>query len=156
MSSNDSLVVKFLAENDAECPACNYSLRGCTQACCPECGEELSLALLGESFKVLITGLRYLLWALFARSLLMCVWHIWTIVYFPFVGAVGQFDFRWYLRMGIGLPDEFLTVVLCLVAMRRMKSARSTGTFRSVATVVAWIAVLVSVNVMLSMASWFW
>jgi hypothetical protein len=35
----------FLEERNLPCPACGYSLRGCTSSKCPECGTALELAL---------------------------------------------------------------------------------------------------------------
>ncbi len=153
MSGDPSQVVQFLAQNDVVCPSCGYSLRGCAQPCCPECGDALQLGLRGDSSNMLTTALRYLLWAMFVRSLVISLWYVWTIVYFPLSSSVG---FTWYLRMGIGVPDEVATVVLCLVALRRMKSGEPATSLRSVATPVAWIAILTIVNLVISMTSWFW
>lgn len=36
-------LLAFVAEWPAECPVCDYSLRGLTQPRCPECGAELEL-----------------------------------------------------------------------------------------------------------------
>lgn len=36
-------LLAFVAECPAECPVCDYSLRGLTQPRCPECGAELEL-----------------------------------------------------------------------------------------------------------------
>ncbi|GEM_PF-3901878 len=40
----DPLLITFLAERDASCPRCHYSLRDLTTDRCPECGLELQLA----------------------------------------------------------------------------------------------------------------
>lgn len=37
------LLVAYLAERDAKCPECRYSLRGLRKPVCPECGRALEL-----------------------------------------------------------------------------------------------------------------
>ena len=37
------MLLAFLADRDAACPACNYNLRGLTQPVCPECGKKIEL-----------------------------------------------------------------------------------------------------------------
>jgi predicted RNA-binding Zn-ribbon protein involved in translation (DUF1610 family) len=37
------LLLQFLRDHDAECPACGYNLRALTQPTCPECGQPLVL-----------------------------------------------------------------------------------------------------------------
>ena len=38
------LLLEFLREHDADCPVCRYNLRALTRPICPECGQELVLA----------------------------------------------------------------------------------------------------------------
>jgi hypothetical protein len=38
-----SELARFLAHNNATCPACHYQLRGTNSPNCPECGAELAL-----------------------------------------------------------------------------------------------------------------
>lgn len=38
------MLLAFLREHDADCPACGYNLRALTQPVCPECGTELVLS----------------------------------------------------------------------------------------------------------------
>jgi hypothetical protein len=41
---DDATLIAWLREPDAECPLCNYNLRGLTKPCCPECGQLLRLS----------------------------------------------------------------------------------------------------------------
>ncbi len=36
-------LMSFVADRDEPCPMCEYSLRGLTEPCCPECGAALEL-----------------------------------------------------------------------------------------------------------------
>ena len=38
------LLLEFLREHDAPCPLCGYNLKAITRPICPECGQELVLA----------------------------------------------------------------------------------------------------------------
>ena len=38
------LLLEFLREHEAPCPLCGYNLKALTQPICPECGQELVLA----------------------------------------------------------------------------------------------------------------
>lgn len=38
------LLLEFLRDHDAACPLCGYNLRALTRPVCPECGQELVLA----------------------------------------------------------------------------------------------------------------
>jgi len=42
--SNQQMLLAFLAEQDASCPACGYNLRQLTRPSCPECGLSLVLS----------------------------------------------------------------------------------------------------------------
>ena len=56
------LLLEFLREHDAACPVCGYNLRALTRSICPECGQELVLAVgaarlrLGWLFAALAPG----------------------------------------------------------------------------------------------------
>jgi hypothetical protein len=56
------LLLEFLREHDAACPVCGYNLRALTRPICPECGQELVLAVgaarlrLGWLFAALAPG----------------------------------------------------------------------------------------------------
>lgn len=41
--ANTSLLLQFLATNDATCPVCGYNVRGLKRAVCPECHHALEL-----------------------------------------------------------------------------------------------------------------
>src|SRR3954468_24054162 len=43
-SRADALLLEFLREHDAGCPVCRYNLKALTRPVCPECGQELVLA----------------------------------------------------------------------------------------------------------------
>jgi hypothetical protein len=40
----DELLLEFLHEHEAPCPVCGYNLKALTRPVCPECGQELVLA----------------------------------------------------------------------------------------------------------------
>jgi hypothetical protein len=42
-ASDDTFLIAWLFDRDAECPLCKYNLRGLTSPRCPECGEALRL-----------------------------------------------------------------------------------------------------------------
>lgn len=42
--TQEALLLEFLREHDAECPSCGYNLRGLTRPVCPECRQDLVLA----------------------------------------------------------------------------------------------------------------
>lgn len=45
----DDLLLRFVSDRDAACPACGYSLRGLTTARCPECAGKLFLSVGSEN-----------------------------------------------------------------------------------------------------------
>ena len=45
----DDLLFRYLAQQDAQCPKCGYSLAGSTAHTCPECGLTLALTLRGPT-----------------------------------------------------------------------------------------------------------
>lgn len=49
MADTSTLLIAFLAANDAPCPGCGYNLRGLAGATCPECGEAVELDVRRES-----------------------------------------------------------------------------------------------------------
>lgn len=149
MSGDPSQVVQFLAQNDAACPSCGYSLRGCAQPCCPECGDELSLSLRGESSNLLVKAMRYLLWAIGTRSIAMTAWGTWTIILYSQNGMGNVLGSGWQIRMGFSWACELTFAVLCCFGLRHLKTIRRTGNFRGIVTLFAWIAVLEVVKVVL-------
>ena len=40
----DELLLEFLREHESPCPVCGYNLKALTRPVCPECGQELVLA----------------------------------------------------------------------------------------------------------------
>jgi hypothetical protein len=42
-TSDETFLITWLFDRDAECPLCKYNLRGLTSPRCPECGEALQL-----------------------------------------------------------------------------------------------------------------
>ena len=42
-AADHTMLLEFLADRDAACPACSYNLRGLTQPVCPECGKKIEL-----------------------------------------------------------------------------------------------------------------
>ena len=150
MSNDPALIVQFLAQNDVACPSCGYSLRGCAQPCCPECGEEIRLSLRGESGQSLHTALRYILWALFGSAIATCFWMIGMSIYYSASGPFGILGLGWYLRTGISAAGELAIGTLCLIALRRLNTNRASQTFHSIATLGVWIAILVVANLIAS------
>ncbi len=45
LMSDAELIRAYLAEHDAECPKCRYNLRGLGGGACPECAEQITLAI---------------------------------------------------------------------------------------------------------------
>lgn len=153
MSGDPSQVVQFLAQNDAACPTCGYSLRGCSQPCCPECGDEIRLSLHAGSSDVLVTALRYVILAIGTRSLVVLGYWIWqSLSYYSFPGTLGSLGTGWYLRMGINMLVDVAIGVLCVVALRQLKAVTVTRKFRGVAKSVAWIAILIIADVVVGLA----
>lgn len=48
LNRSSELLTKYLADSEVRCPACRYSLRGCTSDRCPECGRELALRIVAD------------------------------------------------------------------------------------------------------------
>ncbi len=90
----DTMLLDFLREHDANCPVCGYNLRALTRPICPECNQELVLTVgvrrlgLGLLFVALAPG--------FFSGIAACFLCIPTVAIFfedgafipPFVGAV--------------------------------------------------------------------
>ncbi|MHC5003772.1 MAG: hypothetical protein ACYTJ0_11680 [Planctomycetota bacterium] len=88
------MLIEFLRDHDAGCPACGYSLRALTRPVCPECRQELVLTvgtrrlLLGWLFAAVAPG--------FFSGIAACFLSIPTVGMYvedgtlmtPFVGAV--------------------------------------------------------------------
>src|ERR671921_513984 len=61
-SRAQELLLDFLREHEAACPVCGYNLKSLTRPICPECGQELVLAVgaarlrLGWLFAALAPG----------------------------------------------------------------------------------------------------
>ena len=153
MSGDPTQVVQFLAQNDAACPTCGYSLRGCSQPCCPECGDEIRLSLHAGSSDVLVTALRYVLLAIGTRSLLVLAYWIWqSLSYYSFPGALGSLGTGWYLRMGINGVFDVAIGVLCVVALRQLTAVKVSRKFHGVARTIVWIAILIVADVVVGFA----
>jgi len=44
LSREQELLLEFLRDHDAACPVCSYNVRALTRPVCPECKQELMLA----------------------------------------------------------------------------------------------------------------
>lgn len=74
-------LTQFLAERDADCPGCQYNLRGLQTGTCPECGSELelSIGLTEPRLGAFVSGAVGLAAGLGFNTLLIC-WVAWMWV----------------------------------------------------------------------------
>ncbi len=88
------MLLDFLHEHDATCPVCGYNLRGLTQPTCPECNQELVLAIgvrrlaLGLLFVALAPGFFSGIAACFVCIPTVAIFFEDGIVVPPLVGGV--------------------------------------------------------------------
>lgn len=99
-------VVEFLADNNADCPACNHALRGIPEPICPECGTPLELG-------VRAPGIRHSGWV---AALIACAMGLgfdsvvvlvmaWNFLVQLFTGHLAQ------------LPREFWVLTFTLLPL---------------------------------------
>ena len=96
MTDGPDFLRQFLTERDMPCPACGYNLRNLLSPRCPECGEELRLAvgLVEPRQAAVITGLTALASGLGFNGLLLV-----------YVGMMA-------LRMGRFPPQEMHIILI--------------------------------------------
>ena len=129
------LLSEFLAERDAPCPRCGYSIRALTGSSCPECGSELKLQV----------GLVEPKLGAYISLLVACSLGFGASSLLGFV-ALSQAPAYWFVEETSGrflLVQWFLSgVALPLVFWRRHKLQRMSGLAQWVLAALAWIVVL--------------
>jgi len=113
-----STVVKFLAETDADCPACGYQLRGAPEPRCPECSAPLHL-------EIATTQSRPGAWlfALLAWSLALGFDGVVAVIFTTAVAVTRPPLVQLYPYIWVAL---FLTLsALSAIGLRRVYAART-------------------------------
>lgn len=127
---DDALLVEFLRERDADCPACRYNLRNLTSNRCPECGHRLAL-------HVTAPDVRYgpligLIASLLAMTGVAFLFVIMCIVYGP--------PYRGFVAVVIGIVYGLAAVPAAIFLYRcRLRFLRLSPVTQLVAAAASWM-----------------
>ncbi len=104
--SDTALLREFLDRNDADCPLCQYNLRGLTTDRCPECGRSIELTV-----RVTDGSFGRWVWCLAASCGLVPLGILFTIIFLKVLLEGGS-------RRPSGLEAlEFMVGILSIAAM---------------------------------------
>ena len=131
-----------LADRDVPCPSCSYSLRALTTDRCPECNQQLVLAVrLAEPRLALwVTGLIGLAVGLGFHGLIL----FWAaVMLFTRAGGGGP-NMRELIPLLVGLA--FCAPALTVWTVRRRAICRWPGSSRTLAVVGLWLGAMLPVG----------
>lgn len=144
-AGQQDLLLAFLAEHDAPCPACGYNLRQLSRPVCPECGLSLKLSVGSDEPFKRAWAIALTLNAMIAGVGALCI--VMTI----FAGAPGFYDAREgliYFGVIAAVPMPILLFVARQWFCRQSKAVQ----YGAIALTVGWIlgllALLISMVVM--------
>lgn len=83
----------------------------------------------------------------------MTLWWIWASFRYSFNSSLGSAGSSWFIRMGTSALADVAIGVLCIIAIRRLRTVKATGKYRAVAKLVAWIVILIIVDVIIGLVA---
>lgn len=130
ITAADAVLLRYLAEREANCPRCAYNVHALTVPRCPECGARLCLRIVprhggGEAWAAILTA-GAALYGPGVPLLLVCL----------FLGLKG-----WRLPATLMTVAGLLITLICVLARRRIICQPTRAQHRRI--VLAWLIVVV-------------
>ena len=135
LTSDEQVLSAYLRDRDAECPGCGYNLRNLTSTFCPECGQQIELAIrLAQPRQIaLIAGLVGLSAGCGLGGLLL----IYAGIVEFFMHRSGSFFDRFVLVNGIGFISHGIVLLLWVKNWNRIRRAKEK--FRRILVLICWL-----------------
>jgi DNA-directed RNA polymerase subunit RPC12/RpoP len=136
MEDSVDLLLRFVRDRDAHCPACGHNVRGLVKPVCPECGERLRLRVGRERLEIawLLVALAPSMFSVVPTALLLLAglvfgltdqWRPYVLVgcglFSSLVGALLLLRRRWFVNLdrpaqtGIAVGTWFMHIAMFVV-----------------------------------------
>lgn len=142
MEDSVDLLLRYVRDRDAHCPACRHNVRGLETPVCPECGERLHLRVGRERLNLgwLLVALAPSMFSIVPTTLLVLA----RLIFGPAP------EWQPYALGGIGLVSSAFGVALFLGRRRFLETRRSCQAGVAIAT---WMLHIIAFIVYIALAS---